>query len=352
MLATIIFIFLVIATVPFLINLALGGKDQSAYDLPKPPTTGQRKSESDEHKRAAQVILDEGKQAQKLSKKAALQFSRQQLDKRGLQCHIDANIEAIQANDVNAEWVMAPNVDSKRRVLYIHGGAYMLGSPQSHRLITSRLSKIANAAVLAVDFRLMPEYTRISGIKDCRKTYEWVLKNGPDGKSDADILIVAGDSSGGNMALSTIAWARDSGLRAADAVLALSPQTDLTLSSPSLVKNIDTDVMLGGSYGALLRAPKFVSLCFSYYLQRMNPKKPLVSPLLGNLSNLPPTLIQASQIEMLLDDAIRYVNKANASGSTAVIQTWPFVMHVWQAFEIPEADEAFTEIKKFLSAHT
>jgi acetyl esterase/lipase len=76
-----------------------------------------------------------------------------------------------------------------------------------------------------------------------------------------------------------------------------------------------------------------------------------MSPLLGDLSDLPPTLLQASETEMFLDDSVRYANKANAQGSVAVVQTWPFTMHVWHAFEVPEADEAFEEIRKFLAIH-
>ena len=76
-----------------------------------------------------------------------------------------------------------------------------------------------------------------------------------------------------------------------------------------------------------------------------------MSPLLGDLSNLPPTLLQASEAEMFLDDAVRYVNKATAHDSHAVLQTWPFVMHVWHAFQVPEADEAYVEIKRFLASH-
>jgi len=82
-----------------------------------------------------------------------------------------------------------------------------------------------------------------------------------------------------------------------------------------------------------------------------NPRSPLISPLQGDLSNLPPTLLQASEAEMFLDDSIRYANKANAQGSHAEVQTWPFLMHVWHAFEVPEADEAFESIKEFLGEH-
>ncbi len=334
------------------ITLLFSSKDHSEFDLPKHPTAGTRTSESAEHKAMAQLVASGIIEQQQLGRVELMRLMRKQMDARGEAFEISANIHPVNANGVKAEWVVAPNADPNRRLLYIHGGGYMIGSPKSHRLITSRLSEISNSAVLAIDYRLMPENSRLAGIEDCRTAYLWVLQNGPNGRSNVDTLIIAGDSSGGNLALATIAWARDSSQRAADAVIALSPQTDLTLASPSLVKNIDTDIMQGASFGPIVKAPKVFSLGFSFLMHKINPNNPIVSPLLGDLSKLPPTLLQASEAEMFLDDAVRYVNKANAHGSIAILQTWPFVMHVWHAFQVPEADEAFAEIENFLAKHT
>ena len=77
-------------------------------------------------------------------------------------------------------WVVAPGVDTRRRVLYLHGGAFMMGSPRSHRSITNRLSEVANAAVFALDYRLLPEHIPLDCIADCQKVYRWILQNVPD----------------------------------------------------------------------------------------------------------------------------------------------------------------------------
>jgi acetyl esterase/lipase len=87
----------------------------------------------------------------------------------------------------------------------------------------------------------------------------------------------------------------------------------------------------------------------SFLMHRINPRDPLVSPLFGNLSGLPPTLIQASRSEMFLDDAVRYANKATAQGSRVILQTWPHTMHGWHAMEVPEADAAFDQVRAFLN---
>jgi len=348
-LLAIIFVIPVVALI--VVNFLFAGEDQSQFDLPAHQKVKMRASASAAHQDMAAVIVADMATAPKLGREEQLKFMRGQMDARGVAFQINAEIQQVAADGVSGEWVLAPNADPDRRLLYIHGGAYMVGSPKSHRQITSRLSEIARAAVLVVDYRLLPEHSRINGISDCRVAYQWLLENGPDGQSHAQKLIVAGDSSGGNLALSTIAWARDEGLRQADAVIVMSPQTDLTLSSPSLVINIPTDVMQGASFGPVVKAPKPLRLLFSFLMHRMYPADPLVSPLLGDLNDLPPTLVQVSDAEMFYDDGARYVNKANAQGSVAQLQVWPGAMHVWQAFEVPEADEAFGEMGKFVAAH-
>ena len=343
---------LVLFTVAWLIAaIAFNSKNHSQYDSPRHASTGTRTSESVEHAAAAKAIAKGLAEPPPAKGKELLHVMRKYLDERGEAAKINSEVRPVDAAGVRAEWVIALNAEPSRRLLYIHGGGYVMGSPRSHRPITSRLSEISNSAVLSIDYRLMPENSRMAGIEDCRTAYEWILKNGPDGQLAADTLIVAGDSSGGNLALTTVAWARDTGLHPANAVIALCPQTDATLASPSLARNIDTDVMQGRSFGPAVKAPRVFPLWFTFLTHRINPSSPLMSPLLGDLSNLPPTLLQASEAEMFLDDSIRYANKANAQGSHAVVQTWPFVVHVWHAFTVPEADEAFEKIREFLAKH-
>ena len=253
---------------------------------------------------------------------------------------------------VKGEWVISPGVSTSRRILYIHGGAWLAGSPKSHRTITDKLSRLADASVLSLDYRLMPENSRRDGIDDCQNAYRWILGNGPEGAGEPDFLVVSGDSAGGNLTLSLIAWVRDQKLRAPDAAIAFSPAVDLTLTSPSLISNIASDPMLGPQFGKLARVPKVLLWWFSWFSNRMPPSDPVCSPVRGDLSGLPPVLVQASEAEMLFDDARRYVAKAQAAGSPVVIQHWPFMVHVWQVFtpQLPEADAAYDNIAEFLQS--
>jgi acetyl esterase/lipase len=84
---------------------------------------------------------------------------------------------------------------------------------------------------------------------------------------------------------------------------------------------------------------------------RISPSNPVVSPVFGDLSGLPPTLVQASEAEILYGDAVRYVNRAVAAGSPARLQSWPHMVHVWQMFypQLTEAREAWDEVGKFIA---
>jgi acetyl esterase/lipase len=259
-------------------------------------------------------------------------------------------LRPINAGGVPAEWIIADGADMDRRLLYIHGGAWMMGSPKSHRRITTKLSRITGAAVLAIDYRLMPEHPRLACVEDCQTAYRWVLENGPQGRAPVKQLFVAGDSAGGNLTLVTIAWARDAGLRRADAVVAIAPATDGTLSSPSLQSNLPTDHMIGPMFGHLAKIPSWILLWAFWLKGFVRPSDPRVSPAHHDLSGLPPTLVHASEAEMLLDDARRYVNKATAAGSPTTLETWPHMVHVWHFFEptLPEAKDAFEHIASFI----
>jgi acetyl esterase/lipase len=277
---------------------------------------------------------------------------RQHMDQMFDDRQLDAKLVPADAGGVAGEWVLAPGADPARRMLYIHGGAFMLGSPRSHRNLTVRLSELTGGAVLAIDYRLMPEHPRLAGLLDCRSAYLWMLDNGPDGAAPARAVFVGGDSAGGNLTLSLIAWVRDRGHRAPDAALALSPATDMSLGSPSLKTNLHSDAMLGPMFGKLAKVPRVPMVWGTWAQHRMHPLDVRMSPLHGDLSRLPPLLVQASTAEMLLDDARRYVAKARAAGSPAKLQTWDHVPHVWQIFnpELPEAREALAQIGSFLNA--
>jgi monoterpene epsilon-lactone hydrolase len=285
-----------------------------------------------------------------LSKQQRIAFKREQFDHMFDDLVQEASFTPVDSAGVRGEWVVAPGADPDRRMLYLHGGGFMLGSPRSHRPVTARMSAACGGAVLSLDYRLLPEHTRIAAVEDCRRAYRWLLENGPDGAASADAIFVAGDSAGANLTLSLLAWGGDEGLRAADAAIAIAPPTDATWSSPSIDANVDSDYMLGPAIRIITRLPRSLTLWLNWLSSGIRPNDPLVSPVYGDLSRLPPLLVQVSETEMLYDDARRYVNRARAAGSPATLQSWNNTLHVWHIFysELPEAAEAYAEIARFI----
>ena len=286
--------------------------------------------------------------------RSRLYAMRRKMDEMGDQADLSGiTIAPVRVTGVAGEWVLPPDRVPRRRLLYVHGGAFSMGSPRSHRGITTRLARISHAAVLAVDYRLMPEHRRLDGLSDCQTAYRSILAEGPEGSGTPETLFLAGDSAGGNLVLALIAWARDAGLRAADAVVAVSPATDATFSGPSLLVNAATDPIVGPLLGRVARLPRGVIVWLSWFVNGVRPCDPRVSPIHADLSNLPPTLLHASEAEVLIDDARRYVNKARAAGSEVTLETWHHMLHVWHVFEhrLPEAQEAFRHIERFLESH-
>ena len=265
-------------------------------------------------------------------------------------------VSPVDAAGVAAEWVVAPGVDSSRRFLYIHGGAFMAGSPKGYRVLTDKLSEITNSAVLAIDYRLMPENKRLDCVEDCRTSYDWMLENGPQGPdvTAPSAVFVAGDSAGGNLTLALLAWIRDTQRAAPNAALALSPVTDARFVSPSIRGNLDSDVILRPLAKRLAWVPGFLIGLAGRFMAGHKASDPVVSPLLGDLANLPPILVLASDCEILRDDGRRYVNKAVEAGTHATLMLWDNVPHVWPIFypDLPEAAEALEQVDIFFRRHS
>ena len=325
----------------------LRGRDLSAHDAPI-PVTFDSPAPSDAANEVTDYLLE------RMTQPATLKATRKRFNEFGLSrdfaCTFVSQTAELDGISVPGEWTIAEGADPSKRLLYIHGGAFLFGSSISHRPIIANIAKRTGCVVFAPDYRLMPENRRKASIDDCRIAYQWVLENSPEGPSKAGKISVAGDSAGGNLTLCLVNWLRDSGLPMPDAVVALSPATDSTVSGPSIRDNLATDHMLRPLASRMLKIPHWLLMWVTWATTRMIPSSKLISPLHDNLGDLPPTLIHASTAEILYDDAKRYTNKAISQGSPVTLQSWPHLCHVWQMFDetLPEASHAFDEIAAFM----
>ncbi len=278
--------------------------------------------------------------------------ARRWMDELGAAVEHDCTIVPVRSGTCRGDWVVPPDADTNRRLLYVHGGAFEAGSPLSHRGMTTRLAERTSMPVFVVDYGLSPERTRTEALTDVDAAWDLVCHEGPDGPAELDAAFVVGDSAGGNLALGLSLRLRDGAGRLPDGVVAFAPFTDSTFGGHSWHDNVATDPFLGPGFSQYLEIPRAVLVLGVWARTGIRPDDPRVSPALGELHGLPPTLVQASDAEMLRDDAVRFARAAQAAGSPVELQVWPRMVHVFQAFPtLPEAQEAMDEVVAFLDRH-
>lgn len=240
------------------------------------------------------------------------------------------------------EWVQADGARPDHRILYLHGGSWMSGSPAGYRPLAARISRETGCAVFVPDYRLAPEHPFPAGLEDCVAAWQWLSRRGPEAASSAEKLVIAGDSAGGNLALAAALKLKADGEPLPDAVVALSPAADLTWRSPSLATRADVDPIL---------RPDRLHLVSEAYVQgaeRMD--HPCVSPLFGSFDGLPQVLIQVGDREVLLDDAKRVTERMKEQGVDVELQVYEGMPHVFQLFAptVGAATDAIERIGAFV----
>lgn len=251
----------------------------------------------------------------------------------------DVVAEPVTVNGVPAEWVTAPGADPRRAVLYLHGGAYVLGSVNTHRDLAGRISRAAGARVLNVDYRLAPEHPHPAAVEDATAAYRWLLQ----ADHDPARLAIAGDSAGGGLTIATLVALRDGGLPLPAAAVCLSPWVDLEGIGESMTTRAHLDPMV--------QQPHLVRMA-RLYLGALDPRTPLAAPLYADLAGLPPLYVQVGTAETLLDDATRIAERARAAGVDVTLELWDDMIHVFQAFApmLPEGQQAIDKIGEYLRA--
>lgn len=249
-------------------------------------------------------------------------------------------ITPIHAGSVDAEWIEPMGAQFHRVIIYLHGGGYVAGDLSAYRNLVARLATAANARALLIDYRLAPEHVFPAALEDTLAVYKGLLLQGFDPSG----IILAGDGSGGGMAIAAAMALRDNKAPMPGAIIALSPWTDLALSGRTLIKNADKDKLL---------SIELLAYCAQHYLKGALPTSPLASPLYGNLAGLPPMLIHAGANEILRDDSTRIADKGHRAGVDVSVEVFDGMPHVFQLFEkIPEAEASLSRIGNFIKSRT
>jgi acetyl esterase/lipase len=235
---------------------------------------------------------------------------------------------------------LTPQGAGAGHLLYLHGGGYVIGSPETHAGLVGELARRAGLRTTSVDYRLAPEHPFPAAVEDGLAAYRELLAAGIDPHE----LVVAGDSAGGGLILATLLAARDAGLPLPAAAAVFSPWVDLTVSGASIRTKRDADPIFTE---ADIRAYA------DHYVGAGDRSQPLASPLFADLAGFPPLLIQVGANELLLDDAVRLAGRAGADDVEVTLEIGSGLPHVFQHNfgRLDEADDALERAARFFATH-
>ena len=227
-------------------------------------------------------------------------------------------------------WCVPPAPKAGVAVLHIHGGWFHWGSAQAFRNLVGHIALRAGAEAFVPDYRLAPEHPFPGGLADVLACFAGLRERG------LSRIAVTGDSAGGTLALVL------SKLVQPAATAVLSPVTDLTLSGASWKTHGEADFYFTRDQAEEM--PRG-------YLAGRDPADPLVSPLFGDLTGLPPLRIHVGDQEMLLDDSRRFAERALAAGTDVALEIWEGMPHGFTgaAGTLEAADGALDSIGAFLT---
>lgn len=225
--------------------------------------------------------------------------------------------------------------DRRRAVLYCHGGGYTSGNLGYSRILASKLANATGWQVLSFEYRLAPEHPYPAAVEDAMKAWDYLMYQGYGARD----VVVAGDSAGGNLALVLTHLLKGAERRLPRALILMSPWTDMTASGKSYTERGDIDPVLTLNYIHAVREAYAPGQDWSDFR---------LSPLFGDLTGFPPTLIQAGTNELLLSDSIRLRDRLVQAAVPCRLEVWTDLWHVFQMFPMKKAGEAMESIGRFL----
>lgn len=252
------------------------------------------------------------------------------------------SISPVAVSGIKGAWFM-PREGPQRSpvVLYLHGGGFVFGSIHgTHQELLCRLALATGGRVLGLSYRLAPEYTYPAALEDTLAAYRWLR----DSSLAPGEIVFVGDSSGGALCLSALLALKEMGEPLPAGAVLISPVVDLSAQGGSLTENARYDWL---DWGRVVRS-------HSLYHPGVDPRDPVASPLFGDLSELPPLLIQVGDVEILYDQGRELANRAQEAGVEVDLEIWEHMVHVWHAFASLnlQARQAIDQIGNFVRERT
>ena len=251
-------------------------------------------------------------------------------------------VEAIETEGFVGDLVKTADTKSDRAILFLHGGGYIWGTARHFHDTAMRLSKLTGAAVLLPTYSLAPQHKYPTQLNEATAAFDYLIGLGIAPSK----ITLLGDSAGGNLAFALaqrLVEDRSAADQPASMVL-YSPWLDLTGEAPSVMGNAKKDIML---------RPHGIRASGALFKGDLDFDDPRVSPLFGKMEGLPPTHIQASSDEILLDDSTRVADRLKAAGVEVDLMVWKGLWHDFQqsAAVVPESKKALAKTADFIVSH-
>lgn len=245
-------------------------------------------------------------------------------------------IETDEPNGLPGMWAIPKDAADDRVLLCIHGGGFVSGSIYTHRKLFGHLAKAVGARSLLVHYRFAPEHPHPAQVDETTAAYRWLLDQGVSPRR----IALAGDSSGGGLAITTQLRAREQGLPLPAAAILISPWVDLELTGQTYESNRDKDAFF---------YREVVQELADLFLAGGSPRDPLANPLYADLTELGPVHVQVGGDETLLDDARYLAEHADKVDVEVELDIVADMQHTFQmaAGRAPEADAAIHRLAEW-----
>jgi acetyl esterase/lipase len=235
-------------------------------------------------------------------------------------------------------FLLAPDPDAPPTMLYFHGGGYVMGSAFGYRGLAGALAMAAETCVVAPEYRLGPEHPFPAAIEDAERAYTWML----DAGVPPDQIMLAGDSAGAGLVMSLLITAQQQELPLPGGAALMCPGIDLTF------ERVDEMPDVGNDQAPAMTIEQLRGFAAAY-LDGHPLDDPLVSPLLADLTGMPPLLIQGGTGDSIVVDAHRLADRAEKHGVDVRLELYPVPTHDFHIFWsfLPEATEAVQQVGRF-----
>lgn len=257
---------------------------------------------------------------------------------------VDAKVEATKLAGVSCFRVTPKQVaaeNEKRLIVHVHGGAYVFNGGVAASGEAVLLADACKTRALSIDYRMPPEHPFPVAVNDVLAVWKAVVAEHEPGK-----IAMAGTSAGGGLIMATMIWLKELNLPKPAVLFVGTPGADLTKTGDSMYLNAEVDNALGRYEGRM-------EACVKLYAAGRDLDDPLISPLYGDLSGFPPTILISGTRDLLLSATIRTHRKLRSAGVTADLHVYEGMSHAdyLVSFPSPESRDALGEIARFFDRH-